>query len=688
MKKEQMLRRLILLVIASVGPSLLCVLVGFQNTVSDMNVSAESQQLEQRKFKSFQRKSDSTTYAYYKEITKQIHTPAFLKKVDTLFDMAQKDNDVRIMCMAKCLYFVYYQQHTEKIDSVPYYTKKSMEFAKSVGSQKYYYHSWKGLINYKIKYSKNQLAILDEIKRYQASALQENYAPAVVASYRALSDFYYVKSMYAQCEHILQEGIEYIETHPSDDYFNLYMIYLAAARVKNKMGKAEEAMQVAMLAEKACVTKGQLMTVYKFYFDKYNADKHYDKARGVLDLVYTIEGIDTLHSTVLSMKKTLAETKLYADGKWSEYVSSRLHGLSSEALYTREDAYEKLAIAYANQGKIDSMEWALKYSTNLRDSLSRKESYDTYAFYTAQMQLEDYKTRQQNLRNEYVVKLAWTLGIAAIILLGLLFWNLYTIYKLKGVNKRLVETQDELQQAKNKADFLNHMKNTFLHNVSHEVRTPLNSIVGFTSIIADMYQEDEEVREFVEVINLNSNKLIKLIEDMLLISCVDDEDYQLQLSAVSLKTVCQETMHNARLNVMNPEIPLLFDQENLVERQIWTNQAAVQQVLVNLLHNGNKFTAEGQVTLSLEVSEDERYMTFEVTDTGCGVPDEYTEQIFLRFRQVDDYSNGFGLGLAISRIVSRRLGGDIWIDKEYNAQGSRFFFKIPIYERAALPTVK
>lgn len=684
MQTNLLIRRLLLLVMAFLGPSLFHVAFNVCGMTVNLAASPYTQQTEKRSFKSFQRKSDSATYAYYKQIYKRVHESAFLQQVDTLFEMAHKDDDVRFMCIAKCLNFVYYQQNTELVDSVPFYAKKSMEFAKSVKSQKYFFHSWKSLITHMLKYYDDDLVILDEIKRFQKAALEENYPPAVVGSYRALNDFYYVKKMYDQCDKILAEAIDYIDQHPSDDYFNVYLVYLSAAKLKNKLGQPNEAKILAKLAEEKCETSGQLLAVYKFYFDSHLEQRHFDNAKKVLDAVYTIDGVDTLSKTVRTMKRDWWKHTLYTDGKWREYIDIVSKELTTDPLYKQSSIFSDLAVAYAHKGLVDSMSWALSTSLALRDSLSRRDSYESYAFYTAQMQLENYKANQQRLKNQYIVQLAWVLGVALLILLALLCWNLFTIYKLKRVNTQLIETKDELQEAKTRAESLNHMKNSFLHNVSHEVRTPLNSIVGFSSIIAEMHQEDEEIAEYIGVIEQNSNKLIKLIEDMLLISSLDEEDSQLEVTSISLIGLCQDAMQYANNRSVNPHIPIVLETGNVSDMQIWTNDVAAQQVLSNLLHNGTKFTTEGQVTLRLELSEDKRYMTFVVTDTGCGIPQEHMDKIFQRFRQVDNYSNGFGLGLAICRIVSQRLDGDIWVDKDYREQGSRFYFRIPVYERSIL----
>lgn len=682
MNNKLYLRRLFLFVLAFIGP-ILGSLGSYTNRIPLFSiVELVAQQPKTRTFKKFQRNSDSLTYAYFQRIRRNIHEPRFLKQTDTLFNMAQKDNDIRLMCISHCYKWAYCQQNSHMVDSIPYYAKKAMEFAESVGSDVYYFQSWKSLINYMQKYNSDELETLDEIRRMQKVALEKDFRPGVVSSYRALNEFYLVRKIWGHCDRILSEAIEYVEKHPSKDYFNLYLVYISAARIKCKIGDYEEGLRLAKLAEKKCLTASQLLNVYFFRFNYYNDENDYDKAREVLDAAYSIEGVDTLSKTMLKMKNNWRQLELAKKGEWREYIDMINIILEKAPLYERSHRYAELVTAYAHLGLADSVAYAAKQSLALKDSVTRREHNDSYSFYTAQMQLEHYKIEKERLHGKHMVQLAWVLGVALVVLLVLLLWNLNTIRKLKLVNTQLIDTQDELQESKTRAELLNHMKNSFLHSVSHEVRTPLNSIVGFSSLIAEMYEDNLEVKEYVEVICQNSNKLIKLIEDMLLISCLDEEDYQLQMDTFSLMSLCDDAMHYAISNSMNPNVPVVLISDNVTDLEIWTNQAAAYQVLSNLLHNATKFTTQGQVTLSLALTEDKHFLTFEVTDTGCGVPKEQMDQIFLRFRQVDDYSNGFGLGLAICRIVSQRLGGNIWIDKNYHAQGSRFYFKIPVYERA------
>lgn len=108
-----------------------------------------------------------------------------------------------------------------------------------------------------------------------------------------------------------------------------------------------------------------------------------------------------------------------------------------------------------------------------------------------------------------------------------------------------------------------------------------------------------------------------------------------------------------------------------------TDVQRLQQILINLLSNANKFTERGHIELSLQRDEKKNFLIFSVTDTGLGIPEEKQEKVFERFEKLNEYAQGTGLGLAICKITIGILGGDIWIDKNYKG-GARFVFSHPL----------
>lgn len=226
----------------------------------------------------------------------------------------------------------------------------------------------------------------------------------------------------------------------------------------------------------------------------------------------------------------------------------------------------------------------------------------------------------------------------------------------------------EMQKAR-EADKL---KSTFLANMSHEIRTPLNAIVGFASIIAEM-DEDEEKDEYVKIINKNCDLLLRLITDILDFSKIESGVMDYSLSEVNIKEICCEQYKVHSLKVQEG-VTMICDLENLPDKILYTDSKRVTQVISNLLSNAIKFTEMGSITLSYAVKD--KYVLFEVSDTGIGIPKKHVKSIFERFTKVDSFKQGTGLGLSICKTIVKALGGKIGVES-VSGKGSRFWFTLP-----------
>ena len=230
--------------------------------------------------------------------------------------------------------------------------------------------------------------------------------------------------------------------------------------------------------------------------------------------------------------------------------------------------------------------------------------------------------------------------------------------------------------AKEKAEESDRLKSAFLANMSHEIRTPLNAIVGFSNVlVSDDFSEDERQR-FVNIIQTNSDLLLRLINDILDISRLETGRLKFTYEKHDLIHLCRGILSTTACSrkggvvyVFNPAVETF---------EIETDGQRLQQILINLLSNANKFTENGEIRLDLKIDEPGNKVFFSVTDTGCGIPLEKQQVIFDRFAKLNEYAQGTGLGLAICRITVNMLGGEIWVDKDYTG-GARFVFTHPIH---------
>lgn len=287
-------------------------------------------------------------------------------------------------------------------------------------------------------------------------------------------------------------------------------------------------------------------------------------------------------------------------------------------------------------------------------------------------------------------------GVAAVILifLALYLFKIYRSYKalaikMSGVNAELLverdnlrKVRDELLTATKKAQLADQQKTEVVHNISHEIAEPVKAIVEFSQVIVDSI--DDKKRQyydrFAKTIDLNARLLTTLVNDILEVANLDRGLMALQINNVDLRNLAQIAVDTTCLNIPPEKKDIAIKMElpaTDVACTANTDAERVDQVLMNLLSNAVKFTEKGSITLKLNIDRDADKAVFEVIDTGIGVPREKMKTIFGRFEKVDRYSQGSGLGLHISRVIARLLGGDVEIDPNHR-KGSRFIFTLPL----------
>lgn len=245
------------------------------------------------------------------------------------------------------------------------------------------------------------------------------------------------------------------------------------------------------------------------------------------------------------------------------------------------------------------------------------------------------------------------------------------------VGSSLVITQrkkieQDLIDARDKAEESNRLKSAFLANMSHEIRTPLNAIVGFSHLL-NSTDEPEDRDEFVRIIENNNELLLQLIGDILDLSKIEAGTLEFVEAPVDINALIEETVRSLQLRAEAKGITLRFE-ERLPECNILTDHNRLSQLLTNLITNSIKFTKTGGIAVGYALQKD-GMLRFHVTDTGCGIAPDKQSEIFMRFVKLDSFAQGTGLGLPICKTIVTRMGGEIGVESE-PGKGSTFWFTV------------
>lgn len=230
----------------------------------------------------------------------------------------------------------------------------------------------------------------------------------------------------------------------------------------------------------------------------------------------------------------------------------------------------------------------------------------------------------------------------------------------------------ELIESKEKAETSDKLKSAFLANMSHEIRTPLNAIVGFSRIISES-DNAEERREYYEIVDVNNERLLQLINEILDLSKIESGIVEFTYGPVRLHTLCKE-IHDAHVFRCPQGVELRFDSPDEA-LSIHSDKNRIFQVFSNLIGNAFKFTTEGSVSYGYK-QEGER-VVFYVKDTGLGIEPEKLGRVFQRFAKLNNFAQGTGLGLSICKTIIERLGGEIAVSSEVGT-GTTFTFWLPL----------
>lgn len=460
-------------------------------------------------------------------------------------------------------------------------------------------------------------------------------------------------------------------------------LLLKMSNVLQRKGRLEEAEKILEELEKLLYQEPDYPTDFFFCIEKTNfAVSHGHLSQDYLDeaniWLHKMDSIYQLHPEKFYRFHLDYTTAAYyrAMGNWDKQywkqaldIYSKLQAEYSgnkRSTYYRWTSLEKIYLC-----KIQGMAMeACRIYQELYppiDTLASQSYIRQINTIKAKYQVDKIETASNNEYNKIITSIL--VGTMALVTLFVLLAIL-----LKRQREKVKLSTQKLATSRINAENAMRAKSVFLSNMSHEIRTPLNALSGFSSLLTEEGLDDETRRQCNEVIQQNSELLLKLINDVIDLSSLEFGKLQFCIAQHDAVSICKNVIDTVN-KVKQTQAELTFTTE-LEEMPIETDDSRLQQVLINLLINATKFTPQGSIVLKLEKETNDTVL-FTVTDTGCGIPKDRQTNIFQRFEKLNENVQGSGLGLSICQLIIEHIGGQIWIDSEYT-EGSRFCFTHPI----------
>lgn len=523
---------------------------------------------------------------------------------------------------------------------------------------------------------------IDRARLMYEEAKETEYEFGIAVANQAIGDAYTIAN---QCDKALdsyQDALKELN-HLSQQHPYRIQLLLKISNALQRKGQLEKAQKILHDIEQTLQKQPDYATCFFANIEKANyaiSHGHLSKAylKEAAAYLHNMDSIYRIHPEKFYCFHLKYTTAAYyrAMGNWNRmYWNKALQlyeELRQEYTVNKQSAYyrwitQETIYLYKIQGK--SMAACLLYQElySTVDTLTAEGYVRQINILRAKYQIDQMEIASREEHNKFIT------GILTGSILLVFIFIIITIMLRKQRQEIALSTQ-KLEHLRTNAENATSAKSIFLSNMSHEIRTPLNALSGFSSLLTEENLDNETRRQCNEVILQNSELLLKLINDVIDLSSLEFGKIQFCINKYNVVNICRNVIDTVS-KIKQTQAAICFITE-LESMDIETDDARLQQVLINLLINATKFTSQGSIILELR-KQSEQELLFFVTDTGCGIPKEKQAAIFRRFEKLNENAQGSGLGLSICQLIIEHIGGKIWIDSDYTG-GSRFFFTHPI----------
>lgn len=672
-------------------------------------------------------KIDDSLYPIYQRATGWRTNPKCLLVADTLYVEATRKNDKKAQCLALSVPLNYYYSTTD-YGRLVQSAERLKEESRTNDYLQYYYYAYTTEINWLLNHGKS-LRALQKAEEMKEQAFKDQHDFGIYSCIRTMGNIYVMRGDDEMAMEYYQNALDYMLKHlpeqdPSELYINLATYYrnntsffqkaLECDEKAIQSAKTEGSRFAAMLDKcetlyfmsraeefnrcyEECMSMTSRLggyrqsTVNQLRVFKLILDGDYDQALLAADSAGSLREIYKMRRTIYLKAGNYERAYVYNDylNTYRDSVNRQIQSSDLVELNAQigneRIKLEAKALQFKN-AELDLKNAQLELEqTKSQVELGKINSENSKLILRNQaLELERLNVEAERQRvilmEEQVAARHHIITLSLVISFFFLFtcFLIFYLYKRRKSMKILQEKNNELTIARDHAEQSDKMKMYFIQNMSHEIRTPLNAIVGFSQMLStpELDFSDEEKEEFALRIQQSSDLLTGLVEDLLDLASLESGKYTMCLKSCCCNELCRSAV--ATVTYRKPEdVNLYFTSEVDDDYQFVTDEKRLVQVLINFLTNAEKYTEHGEIHLHCSLVENPGKITFSVTDTGSGIPPEMAECVFERFKKLDEFKQGSGLGLNICATIAERLNGEVKLDKSYTL-GARFLFILPL----------
>ena len=530
-------------------------------------------------------------------------------------------------------------------------------YVEKKGYEYKYWNSWSNEIIYDINHDHYYLALkkTEDLETRMEEAGAKDYL--FIINY-LMGVFYGTRDDHQLCMDYLKKALE--QTDPKRNSSDQVAIYQMLANIcifeegDEGMKWADKAIAISEDNYQLCGSLGVKAMVAFTHDHRQAFDECYSRIEKIRE--ETPDDYYPIYQVYIKMGR-------YAfDGVYDKAI------IMADSIQSESEKQSFLAVIYSRMGDQKSENEALRKLISANER--RNSEISTLTVNDISNDIEISKERNERRKAElYTIIAIFISLIVVIILLVYLAGNRRRHLKQMKVQNRM------LQRARDQAEESDRMKTAFIRNVSHQIRTPLNAVSGFSMILAQQMEElsEEERKDMVDRIEHNTKLITNSLNHLIALSDVESVRVSDKDDPINCNKFCQEIA--SEFKPSKPNINFSYSTSLADEVTVKTNKDMLKSIINELLTNADKFTQEGRIILLSE--KENRNWKITVTDTGQGIKRGEEENIFGHFTKIDDFTEGLGVGLTFCKSVALQLGGNVELDRKYR-NGARFVVTIPI----------